>query len=178
LCSGEEVDGARIAPVPPEPLTVWIGASAPKAIDRAARVGDAFLIGPEATPAQVAELVSIYRDACARHGRDPTRIAVRRDIHVGADDADAERVAGPVIARGYRGFDPDAPVVGSPARVAEQFAVLADLGCTDVVIRHLADDQPEVLASFGRLPDVRAQLTSRPPEPRRETRHRDPERRA
>ncbi len=73
LCAGEEVslespwriERARIAPVPPEPLEVWIGAAAPKAIDRAARLGDAFLIGPEATPAEVTALVAAYRDACA-----------------------------------------------------------------------------------------------------------------
>src|SRR5204862_1098553 len=111
LCAGEEVSTdapfriarARIAPIPPQPLEVWIGAAAPPAVDRAARLGDAFLIGPEATPAQVSVLVAQYRDACARHGRSAARIAVRRDIHVGADDADTERVAGPVIARGYRG---------------------------------------------------------------------------
>ncbi len=49
-----KIDRARIAPVPPEPLEVWIGGAAPPPIDRAARLGDAFLIGPEATPTQVA----------------------------------------------------------------------------------------------------------------------------
>jgi hypothetical protein len=83
---------------------------------------------------------------------------VRRDVHVGADDDDAQRVAGPVIARGYRGFDPAAPVVGGPEHVAEQFAALRDLGCTDVIIRHLADNQDEVLASYARIPEVRAAL--------------------
>ncbi|HYZ98951.1 MAG TPA: LLM class flavin-dependent oxidoreductase, partial [Acidimicrobiales bacterium] len=35
LCAGEAVDGLRIAPVPPEPLEVWIGGHAPAAVDRA-----------------------------------------------------------------------------------------------------------------------------------------------
>ena len=73
LCAGEEVnenepwkiERARIAPVPPEPLEVWIGAAAPPAIDRAARLGDAFLVGPEATPSEAQVLLSTYRDACA-----------------------------------------------------------------------------------------------------------------
>jgi alkanesulfonate monooxygenase SsuD/methylene tetrahydromethanopterin reductase-like flavin-dependent oxidoreductase (luciferase family) len=166
LCAGEEVsleqpwriDRARIAPVPPEPLEVWIGAAAPKAIDRAARLGDAFLIGPEATPAEVPALIAQYRDACARHGRSSTRVAVRRDIHVGADDGDADRVAGPLIARGYRGFDPSAPVVGGVQKVADAFARLAAAGCTDVIVRHLADEHDEVLRSFERLADVRARV--------------------
>jgi alkanesulfonate monooxygenase SsuD/methylene tetrahydromethanopterin reductase-like flavin-dependent oxidoreductase (luciferase family) len=163
LSAGEEVTTdspysivkARIAPVPPEPVEVWIGAAAPPAIDRAARLGDAFLIGPEATPTQVRELVGIYREACDRHGRPPTTIAVRRDVHVGADDADAARVAGPIVDHGYRGFDPEAPVVGGAGRVAAAFADLGAAGCTDVIVRHLADDQGEVLASLDRLGAVR-----------------------
>jgi alkanesulfonate monooxygenase SsuD/methylene tetrahydromethanopterin reductase-like flavin-dependent oxidoreductase (luciferase family) len=166
LCAGEEVSTeapfsivrARIAPIPSEPLEVWIGGAAPPAVDRAARLGDAFLIGPEATPTQVSELVSTYREACARHGRDATKIAVRRDVHVGADAADAVRVAGPILERGYRGFDPAAPVVGGPDEVAAAFAALAASGCTDVIIRHLSDDHGEVLASFERLGAVRASV--------------------
>jgi len=40
LSAGETVDGTKIAPVPPEPLEVWIGGHAPAAVDRAARLGD------------------------------------------------------------------------------------------------------------------------------------------
>jgi alkanesulfonate monooxygenase SsuD/methylene tetrahydromethanopterin reductase-like flavin-dependent oxidoreductase (luciferase family) len=166
LCAGEEVtmskpydiERAKIAPIPPQPLEVWIGAAAPPAIDRAARLGDAFLVGPEATPPQARDLIGTYLAACERHGRTPSTIAIRRDIHVGADDADAERVAGPVLARGYRGFDPSAPVVGGPERVAHAFEELGEMGYTDVIVRHLADEQPAVLASIGRLSDVRARV--------------------
>jgi alkanesulfonate monooxygenase SsuD/methylene tetrahydromethanopterin reductase-like flavin-dependent oxidoreductase (luciferase family) len=169
LCAGEEVslqapwhiDRARIAPVPPLPLEVWIGAAAPKAIDRAARLGDAFLIGPEATPAEVPVLVAEYRDACARHDRSAARIAVRRDVHIGADDADADRVAGPIITSGYRGFDPSALVTGGVETVAEAFARLEQVGCTDVIVRHVADDHDEVLRSFERLAEVRARAGPR-----------------
>jgi alkanesulfonate monooxygenase SsuD/methylene tetrahydromethanopterin reductase-like flavin-dependent oxidoreductase (luciferase family) len=167
LCAGEEVsaaepweiDRARIAPIPPQSLEVWIGAAAPKAIDRAARLGDAFLIGPEATPDEIPMLIHTYRAACERHGRSAARICVRRDVHVGADDADAERVAGPILARGYRGFDPSAPVTGGPDRVASAFRALGAAGATDVIVRHLADEQDEVLASFARLGSVRGMLS-------------------
>jgi alkanesulfonate monooxygenase SsuD/methylene tetrahydromethanopterin reductase-like flavin-dependent oxidoreductase (luciferase family) len=167
LCRGEtvtvtagpwDIDGANIAPVPPDPLQVWIGAASHRAVDRAARLGDAFLIGPEATPAEVERLVRKYRDACARHGREPVRIAVRRDVHVAATDGQAASVADPVIARGYRGFDPSAVVVGGPGRVADAFAALGAVGCTDVIVRHLADDHEAVLASFEALATVREQL--------------------
>lgn len=166
LCAGEEVSTdapfriqrARIAPIPPEPLEVWIGGAAPPAIDRAARLGDAFLVGPEATPPEARALLQQYRDACARHGRTPATIAIRRDVHVGADDADAERVAGPIVAAGYRGFDPAAPVYGGIPKVTDALAELGEMGYTDVLIRHLAEDQPEVLQSFARLAQVRTEL--------------------
>jgi hypothetical protein len=65
---------------------------------------------------------------------------------VASDDADATRVAGPIVEGGYRGFDPAAPVVGGVGRVAQTFADLGEAGCTDVIGRHLADDHDEVLA--------------------------------
>ncbi len=108
------------------------------------------------------ELAARYRDACAHHGRRGDRIAVRRDVHVGADDADAERVAGPIVAAGYRGFDPEALVVGGVGRVTDAFARLAASGCTDVIVRHLANDQTEVLRSFERLGDVRVRSMGGP----------------
>jgi alkanesulfonate monooxygenase SsuD/methylene tetrahydromethanopterin reductase-like flavin-dependent oxidoreductase (luciferase family) len=158
LCAGETVDGTRIAPVPPEPLEVWIGGHAPTAIDRAARLGDGWMAGPEANSDDARRLVTAYLERCAAHGRTPTAVAIRRDIHVGADDADADRVAGPVLARGYRGFDPSACVVGGPERVAERFHELATMGYTDVIVRHLVDEQADVLASFARLAGVRAAI--------------------
>lgn len=167
LCAGEEVtrsepwpiDRARIAPVPTEPLTVWIGAAAAPGIDRAARLGDGFLIGPETAPTEVPTLVARYREACVRHDRPIGPVAVRRDVHVGRDPADAARVADPVIARGYRGFDPVALVTGGPDEVTATFAALGAAGCDAVIVRHLADEQHEVLASFERLAVVRAALT-------------------
>jgi alkanesulfonate monooxygenase SsuD/methylene tetrahydromethanopterin reductase-like flavin-dependent oxidoreductase (luciferase family) len=158
LAAGEAVDGVRIAPVPPEPLEVWIGGHAPAAIDRAARLGDGWLAGPEATTDQAGALAAAYLDRAAAHGRAPTAVAIRRDVHVGADDGDAERVAGPVLARGYRGFDPVACVTGGPERVADELRALAALGFTDVIVRHLVDDQHEVLASTERLAEVRAAI--------------------
>lgn len=166
LLAGEEVttaepyriERARIAPTSPEPIEVWIGGSAARAVDRAARLGDAFLIGPEATPSEVGRLIDEYRDRCAAHGRTPKTIAVRRDVHVG-DPAEINRVARPILDRGYRGFDPAAPVVGDVEAVAAAFAALAARGTTDVIVRHLADDQPAVLDSLERLGAVRAAVS-------------------
>jgi alkanesulfonate monooxygenase SsuD/methylene tetrahydromethanopterin reductase-like flavin-dependent oxidoreductase (luciferase family) len=154
------VTAARIAPVPVQPVEVWVAGHARPAIDRAARLGDGWLTGPAATDGQAAELVAKYRERCAAHQRTPSAVAIRRDVHVGADDGDAHRVADPILDRGYRGFDPAACVVGGPRQVAERLAGYADLGYSEVVVRHLADDQGDVLASTGRLAEVRAAIRS------------------
>ena len=42
--------------------------------------------------------------------------------------------------------------------MAEQLRELAGMGYTDVIVRHLADGQADVLASLARLADVRAAI--------------------
>ena len=163
LCAGETVttdnpgapSDVSVRPIPPEPLEVWIGGHAPAALDRAARLGDVWLAGPDPTVERASGLLEGYRERCEVHGRSPSTVAIRRDIHVGADDNDALRVAGPVLDAGYRGFEPGVCVVGGPETVAEQFRELGRRGFTDVIIRHVADDHPEVLASFERLARVK-----------------------
>ena len=55
------------------------------------------------------------------------------------------------MTAGYRGIPAPALVSGSVESVAQQFAQLAALGYTDVIVRHLTNDQPKVLASLARL---------------------------
>jgi alkanesulfonate monooxygenase SsuD/methylene tetrahydromethanopterin reductase-like flavin-dependent oxidoreductase (luciferase family) len=154
------VQDCRISPVPAEPVDVWIGGTAERAVDRAARLGDGFLADAHLTPEQARATIGLYRERCDAHGRTPSAVAIRRDVHVGADAADAERVAGPVVAAGYRGFDPSACTYGDAAQVAEQLGACAAMGYTDVIVRHLAEDQSEVLKSFARLAGVREALQS------------------
>ena len=161
LLAGEEADGVRVAPVPAEPVEVWIGGHAAPAIDRAARMGDGWIAAPWATDEQAAELAASYRKACEAHGRAPGEVVLRRDIHVGGDERDASRVAQPVLDGGYRGMDPAATVVGSSEQVAERFAGYAAMGYDHVLIRHLAEEQEEVLASFARLAGVRQMVAGR-----------------
>ncbi len=155
LLAGDEVDGVRVAPTPPQGLEVWIGGHAPAALDRAARLGDGWIAAPWATDDQAGELAQAYHKACEAHDRPPGEVVLRRDVHVGDDDADARRVARPILEGGYRGMDPAATVVGGPERVAARFSRYANMGYDHVLVRHLADDQEEVLASFGRLVGVR-----------------------
>jgi probable F420-dependent oxidoreductase len=56
---------------------LWVAGVADTAIDRAARLGDAWLCGPVQTITKVASMVDTYRAACARHGTDPAWILRR-----------------------------------------------------------------------------------------------------
>ncbi|GMU40096.1 MAG: hypothetical protein AMXMBFR23_09620 [Chloroflexota bacterium] len=163
LWAGETVSGgrrhtftdARIAPVPPEPVEVWLGGSAPAALDRAARLCDGWLGDPGLTDIEAHEQAAAYRAQRRALGREPGVVAIRRDIYVGANAEEARAVAGPVIAGGYRGFDRSAVVFGDTDEVAAEFRRLAGMGYTDVIIRHMVPDQAQVLASTARLARVR-----------------------
>jgi alkanesulfonate monooxygenase SsuD/methylene tetrahydromethanopterin reductase-like flavin-dependent oxidoreductase (luciferase family) len=146
---------AQVSPVTPEPLEVWVGGSADTAIARAARIADGWLANAHHTHDELRAQAAYYLEQCAGTDRVPTAVAVRRDVHVGAGRADAARVAEPVIAGGYRGFRPNVCVYGSVAAVAEQLGALADLGYTDVIVRELADEQSDALASLDRIGEVR-----------------------
>jgi alkanesulfonate monooxygenase SsuD/methylene tetrahydromethanopterin reductase-like flavin-dependent oxidoreductase (luciferase family) len=151
LLQGETVDsglfameGARVAPLPPEGTEWWIGGGVPKAIDRAARLGDCWYGNADLTPDTAARDIGIYREACARHGRQPIRIPIRKDVFIAESRAEAERVGDALVAGGYRGFDRKAVAYGDPDSVAEQFSVFGDLGFTDVIIRTMSPLPPEI----------------------------------
>jgi alkanesulfonate monooxygenase SsuD/methylene tetrahydromethanopterin reductase-like flavin-dependent oxidoreductase (luciferase family) len=151
---------ARLALRPAENVEYWIGASARPAIDRAARLADGFLASPSLTLDEARDQAAYYLERCKAYGRPPRAVAIRRDIYVGESAADAGDVQGKVLATGYRGIPPAALVAGSVDQVVERFAELAPLGYTDVIVRHLTNDQPKVLGSLSRLRKVRESLAS------------------
>ena len=166
LLRGETVSGGRrfafenavVALRPAETVEYWIGASALPAIDRAARLADGFLASPSLTLAEARAQIDYYRERCAAHGRRPAAIAVRRDVYVGENASEARATGEAVVARGYRGFPRESLVIGSVDEVVAQLRPLAAMGYTDVIVRHLTDEQPKVMGSMARLADVRRAL--------------------
>jgi alkanesulfonate monooxygenase SsuD/methylene tetrahydromethanopterin reductase-like flavin-dependent oxidoreductase (luciferase family) len=146
---------AQISPTPPEKIEVWIAAQAEPAIERAARLGDGWIASPGLVPAQAKRDLERYLGYCAQHRRDPGITAIRRDIYVGETQAEAEATGGKVVAAGYRGFSPEATIVGDVEAVAKAFAGLAQLGFTDILIRNLVPAQDKALACIARLAKVK-----------------------
>jgi alkanesulfonate monooxygenase SsuD/methylene tetrahydromethanopterin reductase-like flavin-dependent oxidoreductase (luciferase family) len=151
LLRGETVDsglfaieGARIVPLPPEGTEWWIGGGVPKAIDRAARLGDCWYGNADLTPDAAARAIGIYREACGRHDRQPVRIPIRKDVFIAESRSEAERVGDALLDGGYRGFDRSAVAYGDPDSVAEQLSVFGDMGYTDVIIRTMSPLPPEI----------------------------------
>jgi len=150
---------AKVAPLPPEPVEWWLGGSARVSVERAARLGEGWLGAPSATPEQAERQLATYTEACRALGKQPGVAALRRDIYVGESPGEARAVAEPIIDAGYRGFDPSALVYGSIDEVAAKFRALGSLGYTDVIVRHLTNDQEKVLGSLQRLKEVRAAVS-------------------
>ncbi|HLY81329.1 MAG TPA: LLM class flavin-dependent oxidoreductase [Acidimicrobiales bacterium] len=152
------VSGARIAPLPSLGTEWWIGAGAPVAIDRAARLGDCWYGNADLTPATAAATIAVYREACAHHGREPMRIPIRKDVFVAETTAEAEKLGAKLMEAGYRGFERSAVAYGDPDAVAEQLAVFGELGFTDVIIRTMPAPVEASVRSVELAGEVRARL--------------------
>ena len=62
---------ARLALRPAEPVEIHIGASAPPAIDRAARLAEGWIASPGLTREEARAQADFYRERCAAYGREP-----------------------------------------------------------------------------------------------------------
>jgi alkanesulfonate monooxygenase SsuD/methylene tetrahydromethanopterin reductase-like flavin-dependent oxidoreductase (luciferase family) len=149
---------ARLALRPAEPVAVWIGASALPAIDRAARLAEGWIGSPGLTPEEARVQAEFYRERCAVYGKGPGAVVLRRDVYVGESESEAQAVLQEALSRGYRGMPAEALIAGSADVVAERFHPFATFGYTDILVRHLTNDQPQVLGSLQRLAAVRKAL--------------------
>jgi alkanesulfonate monooxygenase SsuD/methylene tetrahydromethanopterin reductase-like flavin-dependent oxidoreductase (luciferase family) len=166
LLSGEKVSSSRrfriadasLSLRPAEPVDVWIGASAPAAIDRAARLAEGWIASPGLTFEEARAQADFYRERCAAYGRAPGAVVLRRDIYVGESPSEAQAVLQQALGLSYRGIPAEALIAGSIGDVEQQFRAFGDIGYTDILVRHLTNDQPRVLGSLQRLAAVRAAL--------------------
>src|SRR5262249_3878564 len=116
LLAGETVSSSRrfrvpqagLALRPAEPVARWIGARAPPAIERAARLAEGWIASPGLTRAEARSQADFYCERCAAYGKAPQAVVLRRDVYVGASSSEAQTVLQQALTRGYRGMPAEA----------------------------------------------------------------------
>ena len=88
-------------PMPP----IWVGANADKAIERAARLTDAWFINPHNTVATTARQMEVYRRALDAAGKPmPDELPMMREVVVARSREEAMRSAEPYLMAKYRAY--------------------------------------------------------------------------
>jgi probable F420-dependent oxidoreductase len=140
------VDNATIAPRPvqrPRP-PLWFGAWAEPAIRRAARLGDAWLVGPSATLSEIAPCARLYRASCLETGKGEGEVALFRYVFVAGSTTAAINAAGDSFIQAFERmyFRWPHPIVKRPAgqltieRLAEDRIILGDpISCANEILR-------------------------------------------
>jgi len=98
-----QIENLRVRPDPvqkPHP-PLWIGASAPASVRRAAAIGDAFVSTPSATLENTCRLIGEYRESAEAANKEPG-VVIMRDAWVAGSRKEAEEVYGPEVLDAYR----------------------------------------------------------------------------
>jgi alkanesulfonate monooxygenase SsuD/methylene tetrahydromethanopterin reductase-like flavin-dependent oxidoreductase (luciferase family) len=166
-----ELDNASCLPKPlqrPHP-PIWVGANADPAIERAARLGDCWYIGPAVEITAIERQMQLYRRALDAAGKPfPEELPMRREVFVAKTRADAIRLCAPYLGakyQAYHAWGQDMPgddrglgqdfealigdrfIVGSADEVAEQILALhRRLGVNHLVMSTEWAGMPESLA--------------------------------
>jgi alkanesulfonate monooxygenase SsuD/methylene tetrahydromethanopterin reductase-like flavin-dependent oxidoreductase (luciferase family) len=134
-------------------IPLWIGASAEPAIRRAARLGDAWIIGP-LTPLETVKVqMDIYKAALREYKREDSvdEFPMRRDVFIAEDRETALKIVEPVLKSGYRGVrgNPlDVLIVGGPQEFVEKLEQLRVLGTSHVLLRFIVQRQEHILRAI------------------------------
>lgn len=143
---------------------VWIGASVPAGIRRAAALADAWLVPPSASPSDLDSGLAIYRRACLRAGRPPAgRLPVRRDLLIcGPGEADLDAAWQRVRARrvNYASWGLFGPGQGATVAAPPELTPAAGAGATGT-----AGDAVEIVGTAAECRAALAALESRAGQP-------------
>ena len=167
-----ELDDASCLPKPlqkPHP-PIWVGANADPAVERAARLGDCWYIGPAVEIPAIERQMTLYRRALDAAGKPfPAELPMRREVFVAKNRAEAIRLCAPYLGAKYKAYHAwrqDLPeddrglgqdfesligdrfLIGSPDEVAEQILALhRRLGVNHLVMSTEWAGMPESLAA-------------------------------
>lgn len=99
--------GARTAlrPVQRPHPPIWVAANNDRAVERAAEIGDAWIINPHATLQTIERQMGLYRAALKRAGRPfPAELPMMREICVAESRGEAIRLARPYLEQKYKTY--------------------------------------------------------------------------
>jgi probable F420-dependent oxidoreductase len=152
-----DVEGLPIQPKPvqrPHP-PLWIGGSAPKAMRRAVRLGDAFMGAGSSTTANFAEAVKTVRRELDEQGKDATQFRIAKRVYLTVDDdaASARRRVLDGLHRIY-GEMPGieaVPVSGTPDDVVRGVREVIDAGAEMVLLNPVGATVAEDREQMERL---------------------------
>jgi alkanesulfonate monooxygenase SsuD/methylene tetrahydromethanopterin reductase-like flavin-dependent oxidoreductase (luciferase family) len=103
--TGFALDGARLGLLPDPPPPVWIAANSDRAVRRAARLGDAWLINPHTALGELERQVALYRDERAAAGLPPAaEMPIIKEVCVAETDAAALAAARPYLQGKYEAY--------------------------------------------------------------------------
>jgi alkanesulfonate monooxygenase SsuD/methylene tetrahydromethanopterin reductase-like flavin-dependent oxidoreductase (luciferase family) len=166
-----ELDEASCMPKPlqqPHP-PIWVGANADAAVERAARLGDCWYIGPAVEIGTLERQMELYRRALDAAGKPfPSELPMRREVFVAKTRDEAMRLCAPYLGAKYAAYHSwrqelptddsgigqsfesmvgDRFLIGSPDQVAEQMLALhRRLGVNHVVMSTEWAGMPKSLA--------------------------------
>lgn len=153
------VDGLPVQPKPvqrPHP-PIWFGGSAPKAVARGVRLGDAFMGAGSSTTANFAEAVEVVRRELDEQGKDPTKFRIAKRVYLTVDD-DPARARERVLAGLHRiygdlpGLDlPAVPVSGTVDDVVRGLREVIDAGAQMILLNPVGASVGEDREQMERL---------------------------
>ncbi|MBV9424019.1 MAG: LLM class flavin-dependent oxidoreductase [Solirubrobacterales bacterium] len=102
---GFDLTNARLALVPSRPPPIWIAANSDRAVRRAARLGDAWLVNPHTRLAELERQMRLYRAERATARLPPSgHTPVLKEVCVAPTDDDALAVARPYLEEKYEAY--------------------------------------------------------------------------
>ncbi|MHA6794505.1 LLM class flavin-dependent oxidoreductase [Pseudonocardia bannensis] len=166
----------RLRPIQGERVPVWIGATGPRGLRQAARIGDEWLASPELSLPAVARRQKVYRDALPDGVRPGSKaFPLLREAYVAGSREAAIRTARPALTTKYEAYarwghevgdfdelSQDSFVLGSVADCVEQVQrYAAELATSHLIVRMQWPglEQREVLDSIGAFAEVIARFS-------------------
>jgi alkanesulfonate monooxygenase SsuD/methylene tetrahydromethanopterin reductase-like flavin-dependent oxidoreductase (luciferase family) len=101
------LDGAHLLlrPVQQPHPPIWVAANNDRAVERAAELGDAWVINPHATLQTIARQMTLYRTALSRVGKPfPVELPMMREICVAETHQAAVHLARPYLEQKYKAY--------------------------------------------------------------------------